>query len=222
MRAVYARADLKSLLDSESSTWQTQSGESIQLIGTPAGLQPTEAIRVAWVGKQIGAVASVRVGAIHNGDFLAFRLEWEDPNEDAELRDNDSFPDAAAIALPAAEGAPLVLMGAVGKPVNAWYWRADDADRARHVSAEGLGTSRTLDLELVQARGVWKEGRWRVVIARAMNVSVPGAAQIQPGDETGFGVAIWEGSHQERAGIKAFSGDWKPLTIDPTPAEGSS
>jgi DMSO reductase family type II enzyme heme b subunit len=220
MRAVYTKTNLKTLLDPDSGPWRAQSGESLKLLGTPVGMQPTEAIRVAWTGKSIGAVGSVRIAAIHNGDVLAFRLEWADPNEDAELHDNDSFPDAAAIALPAAEGAPLVLMGAAGKPVNAWYWRADESDRARHVSAEGLGTSRTLDLALVKASGVWKEGRWRVVIARAMNVDAQGAAQIRPGSQTGYGVAIWEGSHQERAGIKAFSGDWKPLTIDPVPAGG--
>ncbi len=222
MRAVYARSELESLLDPESAPWRAQAAESVALIGTPAGLQPTEALRVSYTGKVVGATSSVRVSAIHNGDLIAFRLEWEDPHEDNELLDNDSFPDAAAIALPAAEGAPLVLMGAAGLPVNAWYWRADEADSARHVTAEGLGTSRTLDVELVKARGIWKEGRWRVVIARAMNVAVPGAAQVTPGSDTGFGVAVWEGSHKERAGVKAFSGDWKQLTIDPTPAGGKA
>jgi DMSO reductase family type II enzyme heme b subunit len=220
MRAIYAKAELEALLDPESAPWRAQADESVQLIGTPAGLQPTEALRVSYTGKVVGATTSVGVRAIHNGDALAFRLEWDDPHEDNELLDNDSFPDAAAIALPAAEGAPLVLMGAVGMPVNAWYWRADEPDSARHVTAEGLGTSRTLDVELVKARGTWKEGRWQVVIARAMNVGVAGAAQVTPGSDTGFGVAIWEGHHQERAGIKAFSGDWKVLTIDPTPAGG--
>lgn len=220
MRAVYEMTDLAALLSPESPVWRNHDSETVELIGTPAGMQPTEAIRVSWMGKSIGAVGSVMVRAIHNGEVLAFRLEWEDPNEDGSLPDNDSFPDAAAIALPAAEGAPLVLMGAAGKPVNAWYWRADEPDRARHVSAEGLGTSRTLDTSLVKASGIWKEGRWRVSIARAMNVDVAGAARIQPGSETGFGVAIWEGSHKERAGIKAFSGDWKKLTIDPTPGGG--
>jgi DMSO reductase family type II enzyme heme b subunit len=222
MRAVYARAELETLLDPESAPWRAQAAESVQLIGTPAGLQPTEALRVSYTGKVVGATTSVLVSAIHNGDVLAFRLEWEDPHEDNELLDNDSFPDGAAIALPAAEGAPLVLMGAAEMPVNAWYWRADQADSARHVTAEGLGTSRTLDVKLVKARGIWKEGRWRVVIARAMNVAVPGAAQVTPGSDTGFGVAVWEGSHKERAGIKAFSGDWKPITIDPMPTGGKA
>ena len=222
MRAVYAKAELESLLDPDAGPWRAQSAETVALMGTPAGLQPTEALRVAYTGKVVGATSSVQVAAAHNGDALAFRLEWEDPDEDSELSDNDSFPDAAAIALPVAEGAPMVLMGAAGLPVNAWYWRADAADSARHVTAEGLGTSRTLDVDLVKAHGVWNEGRWRVVIARAMDVGVPGAAQISPGSDTGFGVAVWEGSHKERAGVKAFSGDWKPLTIDPTPAGGKA
>lgn len=222
MRVVYVNSDLDSLLQPESAAWRGRESETIKLIGTPSGMQPTEAIRVAWTGKPIGAVGSVEVGAVHNGDVLAFRLEWEDPNEDSELPDNDSFPDAAAIALPAADGAPLILMGAPGKPVNAWYWRADEPDGARHIAAEGLGTSRTLDTSLVSARGFWKEGRWRVLIARAMNVEAQGAARLQPGSETGFGVAIWEGSHNERAGIKAFSGDWMKLTIEPTAGGGKA
>lgn len=208
--------EVESLLDPSSRAWRGRATEKLDLIGTPAGMQPTAAVRVAWTNKRIGAVSSVKVDAIHNGEFLAFRLEWDDPTQNAELADNDDFPDAAAIALPAAPGAPLILMGAKGLPVNAWYWRADEKESARHVSAEGLGTSRTtLDTHLVKARGEWRDGRWRVVIARSMQVpDIAGAAQLRPGQETGFGVAIWEGSNRERAGIKAFSVDWKPLIIE--------
>jgi hypothetical protein len=51
---------------------------------------------------------------------------------------------------------------------------------------------------------------------------VPGAAQFAPGEPSRFGVAIWEGSHGERAGIKAFSGNWKDLTIDALPEKGGN
>jgi DMSO reductase family type II enzyme heme b subunit len=216
MRASHlAGVEIESLVDPSSKVWRGRPGEKLTLMGTPAGMQPTAAIRVAWTNKRIGAVSSVHVDAIHNGEVLAFRLEWEDPSENSELSDNEDFPDAAAIALPAAPGAPLILMGAEGLPVNAWYWRADEKNAARHVSAQGLGTSQTLDTDLVKARGVWRDGRWQVVIARPMQVSgVTGCAQLEPGQETGFGVAIWEGSNRERAGIKAFSGDWKPLILE--------
>jgi DMSO reductase family type II enzyme heme b subunit len=215
MRADHlAGIETGSMLDPDSKVWRGRAGEKLALMGTPAGLQPTAAIQVAWTNKLIGAVSSVNVDAIHNGSMLAFRLEWDDSTENSELNDNDDFPDAAAIALPAAPGAPLVLMGAKGLPVNAWYWRADQNNSGRHISAEGLGTSQTLDTTLVRARGEWRDGRWRVVIARSMQVPEdPGAAQLREGQETSFGVAIWEGSNKERAGIKAFSGDWKPLTL---------
>jgi DMSO reductase family type II enzyme heme b subunit len=216
MQARYVdNIDLDKLLDPDFGSWRDQRADTVSLTGTPAGMQPTEAIRVAWMGKKIGAVERVDVKALHDGRVLAFRLEWEDATESADLDDNTHFPDAAAIALPAATDAPLVLMGAPGLPVNAWYWRADEPQIARELSAEGLGTSRMIKGSPVRGRGVWKGGRWSVVIARALKLEgAPGAAQLQPGVETGFGVAIWEGSNQERAGIKAFSGDWLPLTLE--------
>jgi hypothetical protein len=43
--------------------------------------------------------------------------------------------------------------------------------------------------------------------------------QLEPGQSTGFGVAIWEGGHSERAGIKAISGDdWIKLEIQAAPS----
>jgi DMSO reductase family type II enzyme heme b subunit len=224
MKANYvANAAIDALLDPASGVWRASEPRTISLTGTPASMQPTESIRVSWMGKETGAVANVIVKALHNGEVLAFRLEWEDATENTDLVDNDSFPDAAAIALPAHEDAPLILMGAPGKPVNAWYWRADVPERARQVAAEGLGTSRTLDQSVVSARGHWKEGRWRVVIARPLRTAdVVGAAQLAVGQETGFGVAIWEGSNMERGGIKAFSGNWVPLTLENVPSGGRS
>ena len=222
MKASYAaNTNLETLLDPDANAWRGKAAETVALIGTPVGLQPTAAIRASWMNKRIGAIEKVSVVALHNGEFLAFRLEWTDATEDGSIADNDNFPDAAAIALPAAENAPLALMGAPGTPVNAWYWRADQPDAAREISAEGLGTSQALSGSPVRARGAWKGGRWRVVIARALHTAnSPGAAQLAAGSETGFGVAIWEGGNQERGGIKSFSGDWQTLTIEAADAAG--
>jgi DMSO reductase family type II enzyme heme b subunit len=168
------------------------------------------------MGREIGAVGSVSVSSVHDGSVLAFRLEWADAEEDAELSDTTSFPDGAAVLLPSVPGAPAMTMGAPGSAVTAWYWRADDAGgRGRHVVAEGLGTTRMVDEESVRSRGEWKEGRWRVVLARPLRVeSGEPVAQLEVGAVTGFGVAVWEGSQGERAGIKAFSGDWQELRIE--------
>lgn len=218
MRAVYvAEAKLEELLDPHAAAWKSAKGEVVKMVGTPIGLQPTALIRNAWINKKIGQASQVSVAAIHNGEFIAFRLEWADASENKSNGDNSVFPDGAAIALPAgdAKSVPIMTMGAPGAAVNAWYWRADQNGVGRHVVAEGIGTSRTVDQELVKANGVWANGHWQVVIVRALAVeSKEPLAQLMPGQATGFGVAIWEGNAGERGGIKAFSGDWLALEVD--------
>jgi len=46
------------------------------------------------------------------------------------------------------------------------------------------------------------------------NTSEP-IAPLRPGETTGFAVAVWEGGHEERGGIKSFSGDWRELRLAP-------
>lgn len=207
-------SQVSQLLEADSALWRGVSSESLKLMGTPVGLQPTAVIRAAWMERTIGAIAEVSVQAVCDGRTLAFRLEWPDARADAVLGDTTSFVDAAAVLLPSVPGAPLMTMGAPGTAVNAWYWRADEPERGRQVVAEGLGTTRTLEGDEVKARGVHAGGRWRVVIARSLSsASGDPVAQLSAGQSTGMGVAIWEGSSGERAGIKAFSGDWQPLVL---------
>jgi DMSO reductase family type II enzyme heme b subunit len=207
--------DLDILLEAESAVWQGVGSETLGLMGTPVGLQPAPPIVMNWVTKKIGAVSSVDVSAVHDGSRIAFRLEWSDPNENIAVGDIDAFTDSAAILLPSVPKAPMPTMGATGLPVNGWLWRADENDQGRQVVAEGLGTTRTVDLEGVQGRGHWKGGRWRAVITRPlkMDTSDP-VAQLAPGKTTGFGVAIWEGGNMERGGIKAYSIDWRELVLE--------
>lgn len=207
----------EALLDPDAPAWRGARPERIALIGTPLGLQPTDAIRVAWATKQIGAVSRAAVAAVHDGSTIAFRIEWTDSTENRTIEDTTAFPDAAGLLFPVVPGAPMPTMGGPGTPVNAWHWRADQ-EGGRQVVAEGIGTTRPVQGALVRARGVWKDGRWRLVISRALEVqaSEP-VAQLRPGEATQFGVAVWEGARGERAGIKAFSGDWRDLRLATAP-----
>jgi DMSO reductase family type II enzyme heme b subunit len=188
----------------------------VKLKGTPLDMQPSDLIKASWVNKRIGVVEVVQVAAVHDGERIAFRLEWSDPVENREIDDTTAFPDSCGILLPTVQYAPMAIMGAVGMAVNAWYWRADENGLGRQLLAEGLGTTRTIDYEQVQGNGVYKDGHWHVVITRALTVESPdNPAQLEPGQSTGFAVAIWEGGQGERAGIKAISGDdWIPLDIE--------
>lgn len=215
-------SDIKAFLDPEGQPWQRARPASIALVGTPLGLQPTDAIRASWARREIGAIDRVGVSALHNGAELAVRLEWKDATESRELIDTTVFQDAAAILFPGTPEAPMATMGAPGAAVTAWHWRADDDEAARHLISEGIGTTRVAGDDVVRGRGVWKGGRWRVVLVRSLQVetSEP-VAQLKPGQVTGFGVAIWEGNHSERAGIKAFSGDWQKFSLAGVPAARS-
>jgi complex iron-sulfur molybdoenzyme family reductase subunit gamma len=208
------RIDVEAALDPNGGLWSGPPVETVKMLGTPVGLQPTDAIRVSWMTKKIGMVESVEVAAVHDGERVAFHLEWSDATENRSMDDTTAFPDAAGILLRVVEGAPATTMGAPTLPVNAWYWRADEDGGGRQVVAEGLGTTRPVEGDFVKSRGVWSNGRWKVVITRALKITTTEpAAQLEPGQVTGFGVAIWEGSNGERAGLKAFSGEFLELSL---------
>lgn len=69
-------------------------------------------------------IQAVRVKAAHDGERLAFRLEWDDASRDVEGIRPQSFPDGAAVQLTANPDPPLFAMGAPGEPVNIWHWKA--------------------------------------------------------------------------------------------------
>jgi DMSO reductase family type II enzyme heme b subunit len=207
--------DVEAVLEPDAALWKSVKSETVKLKGTPLDMQPSGAIKASWADKKIGAVEVVQVAALHDGERIAFRLEWDDPTENREITDETPFPDGCGILFPTVQFAPMAVMGAVGMAVNAWYWRADEDGHGRHLLAEGLGTTRTVDEELVRGKGVYRNQRWHVVVTRAMKVKSPEKlAQIEAGGSIGFGVAIWEGGHGERAGLKSISGDdWIQLEL---------
>jgi len=219
MRAIYSPGiTLKDCLDAGHACWQRAIGVELQMSPSPMGMQPTDAIRAQWKDRSYGRVATARLDALHNGSILAFRLEWADARADEKIRDNDQFVDAAAVMLPSAPKAPILLMGQKGAPVNAWLWRADEGAQGRNIVAEGIGTTRTVAPGTVSCGQRWRNGHWSLVIARALALDTPEpVAQLRPGGRVPYGVAIWEGGNQERAGIKSFTLSLEDLMLDKVP-----
>lgn len=69
-------------------------------------------------------VEEVRVRVVHDGRHIVFHLEWEDPTRDAGGVRTDGFSDASAVQMTADPSPPLFAMGAPGKTVHIWHWRA--------------------------------------------------------------------------------------------------
>lgn len=216
MRAIYSPGiSLKDCLDAEHACWQRTIGVQLQMSPAPMAMQPTDAIRAQWKDRPYGRVTTVRFAALHTGTALAFRLEWADPDRDEHIRDNDQFVDAAAVMLPSVPKAPILLMGQKGAPVNAWLWRADEGARGRNIVAEGIGTTRSVAPGTVSCSQHWRDGTWHVVISRALALDTPEpVAQLRPGAQVPYGVVIWEGRNQERAGIKSFTLSLEDLMLD--------
>ena len=79
-------------------------------------------------------VPEVRVRALHNGQQIGFRVEWDDAQEDL-VDAMARFRDAVAVQLPTDPTVtPAVTMGAVNQPVHIMQWRAAwqvDVDQGR-------------------------------------------------------------------------------------------
>lgn len=73
-----------------------------------------------------GSNAQVSIRATHDGEEVAFRLEWSDPTADRGVG-VDTFRDAAAIGFPVGtpESDPSPFMGDEKHPVVIWQWAAD-------------------------------------------------------------------------------------------------
>ena len=73
-----------------------------------------------------GSVQMLLVRAIHNGSWLAFRLEWADSTTNRDVGLNQ-FRDAAAVGFPTrvTEILPAPFMGDEHSALNIWQWTAD-------------------------------------------------------------------------------------------------
>jgi len=249
---------------------------------TPATRVP---LRTLWMRAR--TVDHVTVRSLHNGERIAFLIEWNDAVADHEVLRSEDFRDAAAVQFPAASVAlhgpghaePSYMMGDSHGLVNIWHWKADweaDLQRyrdvqdrytrmatdlyvfnrgappgspttaqvrvptashdptylagwgagnllstpTRHSSVEDLNavgfgtlTSQPPEDQNVEGRGVWKEGKWRVVMVREMRSKSERDTQFHPGQSLPVAFAIWDGAEGDRDGQKAVS-IWQQLNIE--------
>jgi len=197
-----------------AAAWAGAESAEVDLIGVPVALQPSMYIASTMEGREVGKVKKVKVSSLHNGDEIAFRLEWADPDQDLEATDTNIFPDGAALLFPIGEDAPLVTMGAEQMPVNGWHWRADRPEYGRSNIAQGLGTTEVTDPEAIATNSDYIDGRWSIVFRRSLTNTAEDQRQFALGATVKVAYAVWEGRNGERAGLKAFSPEWLELSVE--------
>ena len=214
MRIERHRLDPRDLNDARSLSWSKIKTQELQLSPSPIAL--TESVS-PYMAKTTGhgVINKLNVQMTHNGTTLSIRLSWPDPDKDDELADLDQFSDAIAVMFPLVEGASAFSMGSADKPVNAWFWKADESE-PYDVLAKGYATSRKRPANLsdLTANSYYSDGGWVVVLQRPLLSNDEELVSLKPGNESAIAFAVWEGSNAERSAQKAVSGEFMELAID--------
>ncbi len=192
--------------DPMSNSWLKQPAATVAVY-PQASVPPTTA--------HTGA-ATVKVRAQYNAKTLALHLEWSG-DKPSEHRDVGRFADAVAVQWPLRYGfgtmLPYIGMGHPGAPVALWFWRADGS--VETLAAEGFGSLTKQAPDGVKAKGVWKDGTWRVVYVRALSALGEHRVSLAPA-KLGLvpvAFAIWSGDAAERNGLKRLSA-WQTLRFE--------
>ena len=80
--------------------------------------------------------------------------------------------------------------------------------------AEGFGTLTVEPEQQSDGRGIWADGRWRVVITHPLAPGDANDPMLAPGSETLAAFAVWEGGAREVGARKAWS-SWVQLKLEP-------
>ncbi|MDH4084522.1 MAG: ethylbenzene dehydrogenase-related protein [Nitrospira sp.] len=168
--------------------------------------------QVHWPNRiQEVTVKDVSVRALHDGNQVAFLLEYSDPSEDQD--------DAAAFEFMVgdkkahfAHGQPMLQVE--GGPVNIWFWKHKEG-KAVDMTAKGFGTLKPQTHQDVKAKGVYSNGSWKIVFSRSLTTDHPEEdVQITPGEFISIAFAVWDGRKDavgelvEKGSQKAVSSWW--------------
>lgn len=184
--------------------WDKQTPLAVKMVRTPVGLQPTEYIRVKWAEEEYGHLSKIEVSAVHDGELVAIRLEWETTTKHE--------MDAAAIALPVKGKPHLVTMGQEDAPIHFLHWLSG-RDELRSTLATGIGKTHPGPEFKRSFKSIWEAGRWQLVVVRPLGHG-DNVAPLKAGEKNQIAFAIWQGANEERAGLKSFSINWKDFTLD--------
>lgn len=197
MKAAHFNGDSSTLRDPSSERWRDVPAVAVALAPVALAAQPTEYIRQAWANRPYGQTAEAMVAAASDGDRLYIRLEWEDDSQP-----HGEFQDAAGVIFHSGSDAALATMGKAGAPVPVWYWE-NGRPEPLHLMSSGPGVVEKVREGTPAAQAVLTESRWSVVFSGP--ASRRGSTQL--------GVAIWNGSNEERAGLAAVSREWLPVDL---------
>ncbi len=183
------------LADPASAEWGSVDAVRVSLAPVALEAQPTEYIREAWKDRDYGQTAEAAVKAATDGERLYIRVEWAD-----DPAPNREFQDAVGAVFPTNGSGVLATLGDDDKPLALWFWE-NGRPGPLNLRSHGPGVFRKEDGPALAATGALADGRWSVVLSGPASIAAKGKV----------GLAVWNGSNDERAGLAAVSREWLPL-----------
>ncbi|MDR7417143.1 MAG: ethylbenzene dehydrogenase-related protein [Armatimonadota bacterium] len=243
-------------VDPEAEVWRRARTVEIGLLGQ-AMVHPF---------KMRPSVPSVQARSLHDGERIAFLVEWRDPRPDRRTVKTREFKDGCAVMLlPGEAGSTEWMMGTPKMPVTVLHWRADwqlDLDQGfqdleaafpnvafdfypplvgvdrpklpegypaearrwlpgwyagnplsqpgkrspvEKLVAQGAGTLEQLPTQNATGRGVWRDGRWRVVLSKPLRATDARELTLAPGGTYAVAFAVWQGATGDRGARKSIT-----------------
>ena len=101
-----------------------------------------------------------------------------------------------------------------GEAIGNLFSQPTRASSVEQLIASGFGTLTTTQAQSVEGRGVWRDGRWQVVMRRTLTPQdATVEVDLRHRGPLPIAIAIWEGAHQERDGMKSVS-VWQTLVFE--------
>ena len=150
------------------------------------------------------------------------------PAHGAIPRQLETFRDSVALQFPAktvtGTRKPHFFRGNSSAAVNLWVWKSDAAEQGLRASDEmnvrgWKQTPKVQDEEdqQVVSSAVWAEGRWQVLMKRALLTDDSNDVQFERGRFIPLALNAWDGSNGEHGLIMSLSSWYYLVLAEPTP-----
>lgn len=215
LRAIAVKSSTGPIIDLNAAFWKQ----------APAVKVLTQPQSIAEPQNPKPAIGELNVRAAHNGEWLAYLIEWADPTNSNRIVVNE-FGDQVAVEMPVKYKPgeiPNPMMGAPGERVNIMQWRA----AFQHdIDTNALGGPKPSDLYPNMHTDVYPDDVLRVTDARAYMgavgvdnpISRPVHSSVLEQMAEGFGsLTVLPEQHADGKGAWA-NGRWRVVITRPLAA----
>lgn len=176
----------------------------IELIAAPTAIQPSAYVKSAY-GDAKANTPWVDFNINRQGDSWEIFLMWPcaEPIYDTK-KDVNLFADAVALLAPLTEQAPMMTMGDANNPIEGYMWRSDNKKTIK-IDSGGLGSVKRSAVSAdIKTFAHWDKNIWGV------KINIPHWSALV--NHKKIGIAVWQGSSADRAGLKSVTPNWITLT----------